>query len=372
MNASWRNAPAPDCRSMLREDAAWKIASGVGRQALERPAERRRRPRRRRTPIRPIPIPHAERERQPLAERARDGPAEAEQRTPGRRGQGIAPSRPRSRRANASTPTANRTIATQRSPAASDAQSNCADERAGGGRSSRTRSGSRTARRPGPRPDSRWRSSRTGGPRRAIAGRGAAPDERRRARRRRTPKPARRRRPTGANPRRRGRRDRVAGAASPNGIRRRRCEAVTRTTMAMPGEVGGELLERDPALAERRRGDELEAAAAGLGRERPGQRERSTTGAAIRPSEAPVLPGDRAAERLDGGRERVAVQAGHRRRQGADEVVRAPSRDSARREGLGRTRRRSRAGRPPSRPADDDEREARVAERLARRRCRRP
>ena len=43
------------------------------------------------------------------------------------------------------------------------------------------------------------------------------------------------------------------------------------------GEMGGQLLECDPALAERRHGHEVEAAAAGLARERRGQARGSTT-----------------------------------------------------------------------------------------------
>ena len=72
---------------------------------------------------------------------------------------------------------------------------------------------------------------------------------------------------------RRQRRDLVAQGGVPEGVgvrRRRECE--DRHRQPEQRQVRGKLLERDPALAERRRGDEVEAAPAGLAGQRGRER----------------------------------------------------------------------------------------------------
>ena len=130
-------------------------------------------------------------------------------------------------------------------------------------------------------------------------------------------------------------------------------------------QVRGQLLERDPALAERRGGDEVEAAPAGLAGERPGQGEDRPERRA-QGEERAVLPAHVAAQgaqlRADQGG--VAEQVDHRGRDAPDELVDLEAR-------LPGSERRSRWRRPGPRamPAEqargDDEGEARVADRLA-------
>ena len=73
---------------------------------------------------------------------------------------------------------------------------------------------------------------------------------------------------------RRRERDRVAERRSPNALELK-VSATAMISHRQPeqGQVRGELLEADASLAERRRGDEVEAAAGGLAGERAGQRQ---------------------------------------------------------------------------------------------------
>ena len=85
------------------------------------------------------------------------------------------------------------------------------------------------------------------------------------------------------------------------------------------GQMGEELLDCDPPHPERGRRDELEAALADLrgkrarqGENRPERRDEGERSAA--------LPRDRAAKGIDGGRERIAIEPCHDRREAVDEV----------------------------------------------------
>ena len=130
--------------------------------------------------------------------------------------------------------------------------------------------------------------------------------------------------------------------------------------MAEHREVRGQLLERDSALAERRHGDEVEAAAAGLAGERRGQREdrpqRCPEG-----EDRPVLPAHVAAQRAEllG----LPEQVDHRRRDAPDELVdlepgRRRRKDA--RDGGAQDERH-----PAEEAGGDDEREPRIADGLA-------
>ena len=129
-------------------------------------------------------------------------------------------------------------------------------------------------------------------------------------------------------------------------------------------EVGGQLLERDPALSERRGRDDVEAAAGGLAGERAGQGEDRPERAA-QAEHGAVLPGDVAAHRpeLVAHQRRVAEQVDHRRRHGVDELVDLDP-------GLGRREhgadgRAHDEGQPAEHPGRDEERQPRVADGLA-------
>ena len=285
MNASWRNAPAPDSRSICG-NAAWKIASVSG----ERPCsvslnDGAAAPNTK--PIRPMPIPHQNGERQPLAERARERPAEAQRERRQSAATGSACTAPRSRRANATTPTAN----------SDDGEHDGRDERRP------VEAADERLVVDGPAPPGQVRERREGRRRVLVAVGEVAEQE----------DGARRSPPTAPRPDERGQRERdgsrrqrddadpQAEPERPTSTRSRRPGSVPNVPATYvqsgrdedddrhPGEVRGELLERDPALAERRRRDELEAARAGprsrASRTAPGP----TTGAAIRPSDAAVF-----------------------------------------------------------------------------------
>ena len=216
-------------------------------------------------PIRPIADPPPERR----AAAARRASARTARRGPGRTtghaaATGSACVAPRSRRANATTPTANRATASddgrdERRPV------EAADERLVVD---------------GPAAPGQVRERREGRCRVLVAVGEVAEQERRP---RRSPPTAPR--PTNGRQRERDRSRRQRDDADPRGrtrtatsTRSRRpgaCRTSPRRTCMSavdedddrhPGQVRGELLERDPALAERRRRDELEAPAAGLAR----------------------------------------------------------------------------------------------------------
>ena len=126
------------------------------------------------------------------------------------------------------------------------------------------------------------------------------------------------------------------------------------------GDVGGQLLERDPPLPERRGRDDVEAAPPGLAGEGPGQGEDRP-----QPSEEgeewPVLVRQEAAHRL--GLDDRPGDARHDRR----DVLEEPGDLRARLERPvgGAPGRADREHQPRDQPGEHDEREARVAEGLA-------
>ena len=161
-------------------------------------------------------------------------------------------------------------------------------------------------------------------------------------------------------------RDLVAEGGVPEDVRAEgRHEGEDHHRQPEQGQVGGQLLERDAALAERRRGDEVEAAAARLAGQGPGQGEDRPEGRAEGEDRA-VLEGDVAAQRAD-------LRADQRRRCRTGciiDVGDAPE-ERVHLEPGGRRREDVRHGdahderHPAEQAGGDDEGEARVADRLA-------
>ena len=268
------------------------MMSGASR---ERVGERRARRRAISSPIRPSPIPQASASgsrspnERPAGRRRRAGQS-------GMTGQGRAAGRRRGRggRTARRRPRGGRSQRARRARAMAQSYG----RRAAGGRRPGPRSQVGEPRRPAPTPGSRSGSSRRtvttpAMPAAERRGRGTVTGRRRGHRR---PAPE-------ADPERRTRtrleRDLVAGQ------RRRTPEPTPATRVRRgrddrhAGEVGRQLLERDAALAERRRGDELEAAPARLAGERRRRGRRSTTAPTIEGEDRAVLPGDVAAQRPD-------------------------------------------------------------------------
>ena len=191
-------------------------------------------------------------------------------------------------------------------------------------------------------------------------GRGAPPDE---GRQREGHRPGRERDETDpqGEPDRGLGRDLVAGQRGERRSGHPRTECGHDHDDRHPGQVGEQLLDGDPAESKRRDRDELEAAAArfggkgaGQGKDRPQRGDQADRGAG--------LPGDRTTKRLDAGRERVAVDPGHDRRQACDEGRQLRPR-------LGRGVRLAEGGaareeQGADQAGDDDDREPRVAQRL--------
>ena len=153
-------------------------------------------------------------------------------------------------------------------------------------------------------------------------------------------------------------------AASPKSTDPAGWRASSRPSSARARQVGGELLERDPALAERRRGHQVEAAPAGLAGQGPGQREDRPEGGA-EGEDRPVLEGHVAAQRADlvAHRGRVAEEVDHLGRHAADELVHVEA--VLRRGEDVRDPHRQDQRHPAEQAGGDDEREPRIADRLA-------
>ena len=197
----------------------------------------------------------------------------------------------------------------------------------------------------------------------AIARRGAAAQERRQRERDGSDGERRRRRAT-----RRTRRPLDQGsrrpAALPNASRRGTRDARDEDHDGHAGQVGEQLLERDPAQARAASSRRTRGCPGGPRRRASPDRAMTDHRLAMSPSEAAGLPADRPAEGLDVDRERVAVDAGQRRRQARDEVARAPAARLRRGCRPRRTPRRPRSGAAGHHARDDDHGEPRVAERL--------
>ena len=347
---SWRKPPA-DARSKSGKIVP-KMLQQVGAAARSGPPSARRATRAC-APMRPRPIPHA-RARGSWSPKARlIGP-----RTPrtaaGRPGSERPAVTPRSRRVNSSTPMARNDD--RHDPHERQARPVVlADERDVVGRPAERAQGRDRADDVQAVGDPQDDHDETGDARRA----GAA-EERRQGERQppknRAMKPTQRAKPTDGQGR-----DRVAERGVAEQRRADRGgDGEDRHREAEHRQVGGQLLERDPALAERRGRDEVEAAAAGLAGQGRGQGEDRPERRA-QGEDRPVLPGHVAAERAEllG----LPEQVDHRRGHAPDELVHLEA----------RRRRREDAGHgdahderhPAEQAGGDDEGEARVADRLA-------